>query len=115
MIIIIITIISIMIIIVIIVIIVIVIIIIIMRTAAAARPRAHDGVHRGRAREPRQILINGQHAPAGMSAAEAADMRQVEVPDEAWADHVHGPFRVGMPVFWSHVSVQLEKAFKELW
>ena len=88
-----------------------------MRTAAAARPRAHDRVHCGRAREPRQILINGQHAPAGsLSAAEAADMRQVdrEAPDEAWADHVHGPYRVGMPVFWSDVSLQLEKAFKEL-
>ena len=97
------------------VIIIIIIIIKLMRTAAPARPRAHNRVHRGRAREPPQILINGQHAPAGsLSAAEAADMRQVDVPDEAWADHVHGPYRVGMPVFWSDVSVQLEKAFKEL-
>ena len=86
---------------------------IIMRAAAAARPRGHDGVHRRRAHGPPQILINGQYAPAGMSAAEAAP--QEDAPHEAWADHAPGPYRVGMPVFWSDVSVQLEKAFKELW
>ena len=83
-----------------------------MRAAAAARPRAHDGVHRGRAREPRQILVNGQHAPAGMSAAE--DAPHEEAAQEAWGHHAHGPYRVGMPVFWSDVSAQLQKAFKEL-
>ena len=56
----------------------------------------------------RRRSINGQYAPAGMSAAEAAE----EAPEEAWTDHVL--YRVGMPVFWSDVSVQLEKAFKEL-
>ena len=92
------------------IVIIIIIIIIIMRAAAAARPRAHAGGHR--ARELPQMLMNGYHAPAGMSAAEAAPLQ--DAPQEARRDHSPGPYRVGMPVFFSDVSVQLHKAFKEL-